>query len=183
MIALAKARPGEILYGSSGHGTNPHLTIELFASMAGIQLLHVPYKGTAPGLVDLLAGRVALMATASMALLIPHVKTGKLRALGVTTAYRIQALPDVPTIAEAGLPGYESVQWSGLLAPGGTPREIIVKLHGEAVSILRAPEARERLANDGAEVVGSTPEEFSAFLRTETVKWAKVAKLAGIQPE
>jgi tripartite-type tricarboxylate transporter receptor subunit TctC len=183
VIALAKARPGEILYGSSGHGTNPHLTIELFASMAQIRLLHVPYKGTAPGLVDLLAGRVALMATASMALLIPHVKTGKLRALGVTTAHRIRALPDVPTIAEAGLPGYESVQWSGLLAPAGTPREIIVLLHREAVSILRAPEARERLANDGAEVVGSSPEEFSAFLRAETVKWAKVAKVAGIQPE
>jgi tripartite-type tricarboxylate transporter receptor subunit TctC len=183
VIALAKARPGEILYGSSGHGTNPHLTIELFASMARIRLLHVPYKGTAPGLVDLLAGRVALMATASMALLIPHVKTGKLRALGVTTAHRIRALPDVPTIAEAGLPGYESVQWSGLLAPAGTPREIIVLLHREAVSILRAPEARERLANDGAEVVGSSPEEFSAFLRAETVKWAKVAKVAGIQPE
>jgi tripartite-type tricarboxylate transporter receptor subunit TctC len=123
------------------------------------------------------------MATASMALLIPHVKTGKLRALGVTTAHRIRALPDVPTIAEAGLPGYESVQWSGLLAPAGTPREIIVLLHREAVSILRAPEARERLANDGAEVVGSSPEEFSAFLRAETVKWAKVAKVAGIQPE
>ena len=183
VIALAKARPGEILYGSSGHGTNPHLTIELFASMARIRLLHVPYKGTAPGLVDLLAGRVALMATASMALLIPHVKTGKLRALGVTTAHRIRALPDVPTIAEAGLPGYESVQWSGMLAPAGTPREIIVLLHREAVSILRAPEARERLANDGAEVVGSSPEEFSAFLRAETVKWAKVAKVAGIQPE
>ena len=183
VIALAKARPGEILYGSSGHGTNPHLTIELFASMARIRLLHVPYKGTAPGLVDLLAGRVAIMATASMALLIPHVKTGKLRALGVTTAHRIRALPDVPTIAEAGLPGYESVQWSGMLAPAGTPREIIILLHREAVSILRAPEARERLANDGAEVVGSSPEEFSAFLRAETVKWAKVAKVAGIQPE
>jgi len=118
-----------------------------------------------------------------MALLIPHVQSGKLHALGVTTAHRIRALPDVPTIAEAGLPGYESVQWSGMLAPAGTPREIIVKLHGEAVSILRAPEARERLANDGAEVVGSSPEEFSAFLRAETVKWAKVAKVAGIQPE
>jgi tripartite-type tricarboxylate transporter receptor subunit TctC len=183
VIALAKARPGEILYGSSGHGTNPHLTIELFASMARIRLLHVPYKGTAPGLVDLLAGRVALMATASMALLIPHVQTGKLRALGVTTAHRIRALPDVPTIAEAGLPGYESVQWSGLLAPAGTPRQIIALLHQEAVSILRAPEARERLANDGAEVVGTSPAEFAAFLRAETVKWAKVAKLAGIQPE
>jgi tripartite-type tricarboxylate transporter receptor subunit TctC len=183
MIALARIRPGEILYGSSGHGTNPHLTIELFASMARIHLIHVSYKGTAPGLVDLLAGRVALMATSSMALLIPHVGTGKLHALGVTTAHRIRALPDVPTIAEAGLPGYESVQWSGMLAPAGTPREIIGMLHRETVAILRAPEARQRLADDGAEVVGSTPEAFAAFLKAETVKWAKVAKFAGIQPE
>ena len=183
VIALAKARPGEILYGSSGHGTNPHLTIELFASMAQIRLLHVPYKGTAPGLIDLLAGRVAMMATSSMSLIVPHVRAGRLRALGITSATRSQALPDIPTIAEAGVPGYEAVQWSGLVAPAGTPREIIAKLNKEAVAILRTPEVRERLASDSAEVVASSPEEFAAFMKAETVKWAKVVKAAGIEPE
>jgi len=183
LIALAKARPGEIVYGSSGHGTNPHLTIELFASMAQIRLLHVPYKGTAPGLIDLLAGRVAMMATSSMSLIVPHLRAERLRALGISTAARSRALPDIPTIAEAGVPGYESVQWSGLLAPAGTPQEIIAKLHQEAVSILRAPEVRERLAGDSAEVVASSPEEFAAFMKAETIKWAKVAKAAGIKPE
>jgi tripartite-type tricarboxylate transporter receptor subunit TctC len=183
LIALARARPGEIMYGSAGHGTNPHLTIELFTSMANIRLLHVPYKGTAPGLVDLLAGRVALMATSSMSLVVPHVRNGKLRALGISTASRSRALPDIPTIAEAGVPGYEAVQWSVLLAPAGTPREIIAKLHKEIVSILRAPETMERLAGDSAEVVASSPEEAAAFVKAETVKWARVAKAAGIQPE
>lgn len=182
-IAFARARPGEILYASAGHGTNPHLAIELFASMAKIRMVHVPYKGSLPGIVDLLAGRVALTATSSMSNLIPHVRTGRMRPLGVTAATRTQALPDVPTVAEAGLPGYEAVQWSGLLAPAGTPREIISTLHKEVVAILHTPEARERLANIGTEVVGSSPEEFAAFMKTETVKWAKVAKAAGIQPE
>lgn len=183
VIALAKARPGEIMYGSSGHGTNPHLTIELLTSMTQIRLLHVPYKGTAPGLVDLLAGRVAMMATSSMALVVPHVRTGKLRALGISTATRSRALPDIPTIAESGVPGYEAVQWSVLLAPAGTPREIIVKLHKETAAILRAPETVERLAGDSAEVVASSPEEAAAFVKAETIKWARVTKAAGIQPE
>ena len=183
VIALAKARPGEIMYGSSGHGTNPHLTIELFASMAHIRLLHVPYKGTAPGLVDLLAGRVAMMATSSMALIVPHVRANRLHALGITSATRSQALPDIPTIAEAGVPGYEAVQWSGMVAPAGTPREIINKLNKETVAILRTPEIRERFASDSAEVVASSPQEFAAFMKTETVKWAKVVKAAGIEAE
>jgi tripartite-type tricarboxylate transporter receptor subunit TctC len=182
-IALAKARPGEIIYASAGHGTNPHLTIELLASMANIRMLHVPYKGSLPGIVDLLAGRVALTATSSMSNVVPHVHAGKLRPLGVTTRARISTLPDVPTIAEAGLPGYESVQWSGLLAPAGTPREIITTLHREVVAIVRSAEGRDRLAKIGTEVVGSSPDEFAAFLQSETVKWAKVAKAAGIQPE
>lgn len=182
-IALAKARPGEILYASAGHGTNPHLTIELFASMAQIRMVHVPYKGSLPGIVDLLAGRVALTATSAMSNLVPHVRSGRMRALGITTSKRIQALPDIPTIAEAGLPGYESVQWSGLLAPVGTPREIITTLSKEVVAILQTPEAKARLASIGTEVVASSPEEFGAFIKAETVKWAKVAKAAGIEPE
>ena len=182
-IAFARARPGEVAYASAGHGTNPHLTIELLATMANIRMLHVPYKGSLPGVVDLLAGRVALTATSSLANLLPHVHAGRMRALGVTSAARLQTLPDIPTIAEGGLPGYESVQWTGLLAPAGTAREIIVTLHREVVAIVKTPESRERLASIGAQVVGTAPDEFAAFIKTESVKWAKVAKTAGIQPE
>ncbi len=183
LITFAKARPGKVQYASAGYGTNPHLAMELFSMMAQIRLIHVPYKGGMPGLIDLLGGHVALMATGSMSVAIPHVRTGRLRALGVTTAARIQTLSDVPTISEAGLPGYEAVQWAGLLAPAKTPREIIDKLHKEVVAILRSPEARARLAEEGCEVIVSSPDEFAAFMQTETVKWAKVAKAAGIQPE
>jgi len=183
LVALAKARPGEILYGSSGHGTNPHLVIELFASMTQIRLTHVPYKGTAPGLIETLAGRVAMIATSSMALTVPHVRSGRLRALGITTATRSAALPDIPTIAEAGVPGYEAVQWSGLLAPAATPHHLIVRLHREVTAILRTPEIRNRLAADSAEVVAGSPEQFAEFLKAELVKWAAVVKAAGITPE
>lgn len=181
-IAFARARPNEILYGSSGYGTNPHLTVELFASMAKVQLYHVPYKGTAPGLTDLLAGRVVVMATSSLGLVVPHVKAGKLRALGLSSAKRSQALPDIPTISEA-VPGYEAIQWSALMAPAATPADIIAKLYKETVAILRMPEVRDSLAADSAETVGSSPEELAAFLRAETAKWAQVAKAAGIVPQ
>jgi len=183
LIALAKARPGELQYAAAGHGTLPHLTMELFALMAQIRLVNVPYKGGAPGIIDLLGGRLSLTATSSMSLVIPHVRAGRLRAIGVTTAARIAVLPDIPTIAEAGLPGFEAVQWAGLLAPAGTSREIISKLHREVTAILRSPEARERLARDGNEVVAGSPEQFAAFIRAEIVKWAKVVKAAGIEPE
>ena len=181
-IALAKTRPGQILYASAGYGTNPHLTIELFANMAQIRMIHVPYKGDGPGIVDLLGGHVAL-AAASPAIAVPHVRAGRLRALGVTSANRVAVAPDFPTIAESGLPGFEAVQWNGLLAPAGTPREIIARLHRESVAILRAPESHERLMDAYAEVVGSSPEEFAAFIKAETVKWAKLAKIAVIKPE
>ena len=183
LIALAKARPGEILYASSGHGTNPHLTVELLTSMAQIKLMHIPYKGTMPGLIDLLAGRSALMATSSMPLTVPHVRTGKLIALGISSAKRSAALPDIPTIAEAGLPGYEAVQWSGLFAPTGTSPEIISRLYKESVAILNLPDVKERLAADSAEVVAGTQEQLAAFMKSELAKWAKVVKAAGIQPE
>ncbi|HEV7801895.1 MAG TPA: tripartite tricarboxylate transporter substrate binding protein [Burkholderiales bacterium] len=181
MIAFAKARPGEILYASAGHGTNPHLTMELFASMAGIKLVHVPYKGSPPGIVDLVGGRVAMIATSSLSVVLPHVKSGRLRALGVTTSTRVPMLPGIPTIAESGVPGYEAVQWAGLVAPLGTPRPIIDKLHKESTAILR--ENTERLAGEGFVVVASTPEEFAAFMKSETTKWGLVAKAAGVQPE
>jgi tripartite-type tricarboxylate transporter receptor subunit TctC len=182
LIALAKARPGEILFASAGRGSNPHLAMELFASMAQIRMIHVPYKSGPPALIDVIAGHVAIMAS-GMSSSLPQVRAGKLRALGATSARRAAAAPDIPTIAEAGLPGYESMQWYGLLAPAGTPREIIAMLHQETVPILRAPETSERLASDGAEVVASSPEEFAAFIKAETVKWAAVAKTAGIQSE
>lgn len=182
-IALARSRPGEILYASSGHGTNPHLTVELFTSMAKIKLMHIPYKGTMPGLIDLLAGRSALIATSSMALTVPHVRSGKLRALGITSARRSAALPDMPTIAESGLPNYEAVQWSGLFAPAGTPTDIVGRLHKETVAIVNQADVKERLAADSAEIVGSSQEQFSAFMKSEAAKWAAVAKSAGIQPE
>jgi tripartite-type tricarboxylate transporter receptor subunit TctC len=183
LIALAKARPGEILYASSGHGTNPHLVIEMFASMAQIRLLHIPYKGTLPGLIETLAGRVAMIATSSMSLVVPHVRTGKLRALGITSATRSRAIPDIPTIAEAGVPGYEAVQWSGMLAPAATPQELITRLHKEVTAILRMPEVRDRLEADSAEIVAGSPEQFAEFLRAEMVKWANVVKAAGIKAE
>ena len=181
-VAFAKARPGQIAYGSAGFGTNPHLTMELFCAMTGIRMIHVPYKSSTPGVVDLIAGQIAIMAP-NMLQSIPHVRAGRLRALGVTSAVRSASAPDIPTIAEGGLPGYESVQWYGLLAPAGTPREIISRLHAETVAILRTPDAGKRLAGDGAEVVASTPDEFAVLIKAETVKWAKVVKSAGIEPE
>ena len=182
LIALAKARPGDIAFASGGHGSYSHLSTELFINMAGIRMLHVPYKGSGPAVIDLLAGHVSLM-TSNILSAIPHIRVGRLRALGITSTKRAAGAPDIPTIAEAGLPGYESVQWSGLLAPAGTPREIITRLHKETAAVLRSPEMKERLAKDGAEPVASLPEEFAAYIRAETVKWAKIVKSAGIQPE
>ena len=181
MIALAKARPDQILYASGGNGTNSHLATALFVSMAQIRMLHVPYKGSTPGVIDLIAGNVA-MTTNSMSTLMPHVRAGKLRALGVASARRVAAAPDLPTIAEAGLPGYESVQWSGLLAPAGTPPEIIARLHKETVAIVSAPDVKKRLAGDGSEVVANSPDEFAVFIKAELVKWAAVVKATGIEP-
>ncbi|HSQ03207.1 MAG TPA: tripartite tricarboxylate transporter substrate-binding protein, partial [Burkholderiales bacterium] len=182
MIALAKAKPGQILFGSAGLGTQPHLSMELFAAMAHIRMVHVPYKGTTPGLIDLLGGQLAIMA-ANMLQTVPYVRGGRLRALGVTTASRVVGAPDIPTIAEGGLPGYDSVQWFGLLAPSGTPREIIARLHKETIAILNLAENTSRLAADGADVTTSTPEAFGAFIQAENAKWARVVKEAGIKPE
>jgi tripartite-type tricarboxylate transporter receptor subunit TctC len=181
-IVLAKSRPGELQYAASGHGTLPHLTIELFAHMAQIRLLNVPYKGPAPGIIDLLAGRLAATISGPTSL-VAHMRAGKMRALGVTTTARIAALPDVPTIAEAGVPGFEAVQWGGLLVRTGTSRDIIARLHKETTAILRTPEVKDRLSADGNEVVAGTPEEFGALIKAEIVKWARVVKAAGIQPE
>ena len=182
MIALARARPGELMYSSAGTGANSHLTLELFASMAKIRLVHVPYKGATPAMIDLIGGHVAIMSI-PVSDALPQVRSGKLRALGMTSPKRISAAPEIPTIAEAGLPGYESVNWFGLLVPAGTAQEIIARLHKESVAALRSPSVKERMDSDSIEVVGNMPDEFAAFIKSETVKWAAVVKNAGIKPE
>ena len=181
-VALVKPRPGQINFASAGVGTSPHLSMELFLVMTGLKMLHVPYKGSGPGVTDLIAGHVPAMMP-NMLSAQPHIKSGRLRALGVTGSKRAPGADDIPTIAEAGVPGYEAVQWYGVLAPAGTPRDIISKLHTGVVRALQNPEVRQRLLNDGAEPIGSSPEEFSAYLRSETAKWAKVTQAAGIKPE
>jgi tripartite-type tricarboxylate transporter receptor subunit TctC len=182
LIAYAKQRPGQLNFASAGIGTSPQMSIELLKSMAGIDMVHIPYKGTSPGVLDLLAGQVSVMAP-NLLTALPHIKAGKLRALAVTSAKRSEGLPEVPTIAESGLPGYDSTQWYGVLAPAGTAREIVMRLHDEIVRALRTPEVMQRLAADGAEPVGGSPEEFTAFIKSEIDKWAKVARAAGIRAE
>ena len=181
LVALAKARPNEINYASVGSGSTPHLAMELFNDMAGIKLMHVPYKGGAEAMTDLVAGRVDLifLGVSSVA---PFVSTGKLKALAVATSKRAAAMPDVPTVSEAGITGYDANSWHGILAPAGTPRPIIDQLNGVIVKVLRQPEVGAVLLKQGAEPVGSTPDEFGAYIRTEVVKWARVIKAAGVQP-
>jgi len=180
-IAFAKARPGELNFASAGKGTSPHLSMELFLVLAKLKMLHVPYKGSGPGVTDLIAGHVPVMMP-NMLSAQPHIKSGRLRALGVTGTRRAPGADDIPTIAEAGVPGYEAVQWYGVLAPARTPGEIITRLHAGVVRALQNPEGRKRLNNDGAEAVGSSPAEFGAYIRAETEKWARVIKAAGINP-
>jgi tripartite-type tricarboxylate transporter receptor subunit TctC len=182
LIAIAKARPGDVVYSSPGFGTNPQMGMELFLFMSGTKMLHVPYRGGGESILAVASGHV-MVTISSMLGLMPQVRSGRLRALGVTTAKRFAGAPEIPTIAEAGVPGYESFQWYGLLAPAGVPQEILARVHRDAVASLRLPEVVKRLANDGADVVAGTPEEFGAFIRAETIKWAKVAKAAGIKPE
>ncbi len=182
LIAYGKANPGKLNFASSGSGTSIHLSGELFKSMSGVPMTHVPYKGSAPALTDLLGGQVQLMFD-NLPSALPHIKAGKLRALAVTGAQRAPALPDVPTVAEAGLPGFEASSWFGLLAPAGTPKDIIARLHAEVAKWLATPEARNRLAAQGANAVGNSPEEFAQFIATETVKWRRVVKESGAKIE
>jgi len=182
LVAIAKARPGDAIYGSAGFGTNPHMGMALFLYMTDTRMLHVPYRGGGESIIAVTSGQVSV-AVNSMLGALPQVRSGRLRALGVTSASRVPGAPDIPTIAEAGVPGYESLQWYGLLAPAGVSRDIVSRVHKEAVAVLRTPDVVERLARDGGEVVASTPEEFGAYLGTETEKWAKVARATGIRPE
>lgn len=182
LIAFALPRPGQLNFGSAGAGTNPHLSMELFLSMAKLRMEHIAYKGSAPAIVDLLAGNISVMAPNAISTL-PHVKTGRLRALGVTGAKRTEAAPEIPTIAEAGLPGYEAVQWYGVVAPAATPRDIISRLQAEIAAILSMPDVKKRFLDDGADTVGSTADEFGRYIKSETEKWSKVVRDAGIKPE
>jgi len=182
LIALARAKPGQINYGSSGQGSSLHLTGEIFKLATGTDLVHIPYKGSAPALTDLIAGQVQIM-FGTMPPTLPHVKTGKLRALGVSGAKRSVAAPDVPTIAEAGVPGFEVLNWYGIVAPGKTPAAIVQRLNGELVKTLKAPEMIESLGTQGLEAAGGSPERFGVFIKSEMAKYAKVIKAAGIRAE
>jgi len=182
VIAFGRKNPGQLSFASSGNGGAPHFSGELFKSMAGLDMQHIPYKGSTLAHPDLMSGRVSIMFD-TLAATSAHIKGGKLRALAVTTPKRLPALPDVPTVAEAGLPGYETSTWGGLLAPAGTPKATVQKLAAETTRILALPDVRERMLAAGVEPVGGTPEQFAAFIGSEMVKWGKVAKAAGIEPE
>jgi tripartite-type tricarboxylate transporter receptor subunit TctC len=182
LIALAKAKPGQLNFASSSTGGSPHLSGEMFKQMTGVDIVHVPYKGSAPAITDLLGGQVTLMFD-NLPSGLPQVKAGKLRALGVTSARRSPAAPDIPTIAESGVPGYEVDSWFGILAPAGTPAEIVNKLNAEIVRILKLPDVNERLAEQGAQPVGDTPQHFAEHIRKETAKWAKVVKASGAKAD
>jgi len=180
LIALAKAHPGELNYASSGNGSPANLAGALLNVMAGINLVHVPYKGTAQATTDVIGGQVQL-AFPSMTSTLPHVKSGKLKALAMTGSRRSPLAPDLPTVAESGVPGYQASIWNGLLLPAATPKSIVAKLNAEVVKVLRAPETQERYASMGADVLSGSPAEFDAFIRAEMKKWDKVIREAGIR--
>ena len=181
-LALLKSQPGKLNFASSGNAAAPHLAGESFKLLTGVQMQHVPYKGSAPALTDLIGGQVQLMFD-SMPSAMPHVRSGKCRALAVTTAIRSPALPDLPTLAESGVPGFDISTWYGLWAPKGTSREIVQKLADETARILKLAEVRERYASLGAEPVGSSPDEFAAYCRSELAKWSKIVKESGAKAD
>jgi len=180
LIAYAKANPGQLTYASSGNGGPQHLAGELFKHMAGVSIVHVPYKGSSPALNDVLGGQVQL-SFASMMPVLPHIKAGKLHPFGLTSAKRIEANPELPTIAESGLPGFELMSWWGVFAPSGTPQPIIAKISADMVRVLRAADLRERLRRTGVQAAGTSPEEFAAFVRNEIEKVSRLARTAGIK--
>ena len=182
LINLAKAKPKQLIYGSGGVGNITHLEMELLQVMTGIQMIHVPYKGSAPSVIGLMGGEVNMIFSSVPAAL-AQIKSGRMKALAVSTLQRSSALPDVPTLNESGLPGYDAASWYGLFAPAGTPKKILAALSGEVVKIMRVPDVRERFASDGFEPAGQGPAESSKFLREEIAKWARVVKTADIKPE
>jgi tripartite-type tricarboxylate transporter receptor subunit TctC len=182
LVALAKAKPNAFNFASGGAGTPNHLAGELFRNAAGLQIVHVPYKGTGPALTALVSGQVQMM-IASLAPALPHVKSGRLRGLAVSSRERSRILPEMPTIAESGYPGFEMVSWHSILAPARTPAPIITRLHGELVKVLGQPDVKERFAGMGLDTVGSTPQALAQHIRSETARFAKVIAAAGIKPE
>ena len=178
LISLAKTKPDQLRFSSAGNGSPHHLAGELFKMMAGIKMIHVPYKGATPALVDVLGGHIEVY-IGSIVPAMPHVKNGRLRPIGVTSLKRVAVVPDLPTLDEQGLKGFETGSWFGIAAPAGTPKDIIAKLHGEIVRIIKMPEVTDRIAAEGAEFVGNTPEEFTTFVSAEIIKWSKVVKLSG----
>ena len=181
-IAFVKTRPGEINYASSGIGTASHLSAALFASSAGLKMVHVPYKGTGNAMSDLLAGQVVMIFDQPVSSL-PHVQAGKLRVLGISSGKRFPTLMEIPTIAEQGVPGFEAISWAGICAPGGTPKPIVDRVYSEVAKTLKVPEVRERLLRDGIEPIGSTPEQYAEHIKKEMVKWGKVVKDTGARVE
>jgi tripartite-type tricarboxylate transporter receptor subunit TctC len=182
LIALAKARPGQLNYGSGGTGSSQHLATELFSMQAGIKMVHVPYKGSPLALADLITGQTVLSIDNPTTVL-PQVKAGKLRALAVSSPRRWPAVPELPTIAEAALPGFDVVGWFGVVAPGGTPADVVAKLNGEIVRILRLPDVKQRLSEQGAEAAPGTPQQFAALIRADLQKYEKVVRATGMQPQ
>lgn len=182
LIALAKANPDKLRHGSTGIGSPHHLAGEIFKTMSGVKMVHVPYRGATPAIIDVVAGHIEVYFGA-MVSTIPHAKSGRLRALGVTSLKRVPAAPELATMSEQGLKGFETGSWFGMSVPTGTPRDIITKLHTEAARILAQPDLRNRMASEGAEFVVDTPEQFTAFLKTEIEKWGKAVRASGAKPE
>jgi len=182
LIALAKEKPGELNYATAGVGSFQHLASELFKLQAGVDIVHIPFKGGGPAMMDVIAGNTQI-AIGSLIQTLPHIRSGRLKPLGVGSAKRVAALPDLPTISEAGVPGYEATNWWGIVAPAGTPRSVIERLHRELSVILASAETKKRFETEGGEAAQMSPEEFGRFIASETVKWAKVVKEAGIKPE
>ena len=182
LIALAKAKPGELTFGSGGNGSTAHLSGEMFKTMAGINIVHIPFKGSPAAVIGVIAGQIAL-AIPNIPPALPHVRSGKLKALAVTTAKRAAGVPDLPTVAEAGLPGYEATAWFGVLAPAATPPQIIARLNAAIVKIAHAREMQERLTAEGADAVGNTPEQFAQIIKSDIAKWAKVIKASGARAD
>jgi tripartite-type tricarboxylate transporter receptor subunit TctC len=182
LLAIARAQPGRLNYASAGAGTAPHLAGELLKMMGKVNIVHIPYKGSAPALTALLSGEVDLNYENTL-IVMPHIQSGKVRPLAVTGAQRSKLVPELPTIAESGLPGYNASGWYGLLAPAATPKEIVSRLNSEVVRILRMPDVVARLSSLGAEPAGNTPEQFSAFIRAEIDKWAKLVKAANMKAD
>lgn len=180
LVALAKSRPGQLSYASTGNGTSPHMLMELFKVLTGVNVVHIPYKGQAPSVIDQISGQVQLAFNTAITVL-PHVKAGQLKPIAISTKERFPAMPDLPTVDESGVKGFDGSSWNGIVVPAGTPKEIVAKIHQELSTMLKSPETRQKLLGQGAVASGNTPEEFAAFTKREIEKWTKVAKFANVK--